>query len=265
MLHIIDLDAYPLDQPDSDRYRTMVNDLAEKLNTDQVCTLPRFLRDNIRREEIDRAMEVLPQANPAHSYRNVYLERSKSEDLPDDHPRNILAEASYKMLGAHLLPEDSALKTLYRWDLFRSFVADVTGSNELYPSADAYQPVNVLCHEPGDKSAWHFDSTNSFTMTLTLQSPEDGGVFEMSPNIRSAENPNLEGLAALLKGDRSTVKQFDREDGALMMFRGCHSAHRVTEVRGNRPRLMCVMVYEDKPGVVGDPVVNETVYGVKPG
>jgi len=102
-------------------------------------------------------------------------------------------------------------------------------------------------------------------MTLTLQSPEDGGVFEMSPNIRSAENPNLEGLAKLLKGDHSTVKQFDREDGALMMFRGCHSAHRVTEVRGNRPRLMCVMVYEDRPGVVGDPVVNETVYGVKPG
>ena len=47
-----------------------------------------------------------------------------------------------------------------------------------------------------------------------------------------------------------------------MMFRGCHSAHRVTPVRGNRIRMMGVMVYEAAPGVVGDPVVNATVYGV---
>jgi hypothetical protein len=26
---------------------------------------------------------------------------------------------------------------------------------------------------------------------------------------------------------------------------------------------MCVMVYETEPGVVGDPVVNETVYGIE--
>ena len=80
-----------------------------------------------------------------------------------------------------------------------------------------------------------------------------------------ADDPNHAELSKLLKGDHSTVKRFEREDGALMMFRGCHSAHRVTEVEGDTPRLMCVMVYEDKPGVVGDPVVNETVYGVKAG
>jgi len=28
---------------------------------------------------------------------------------------------------------------------------------------------------------------------------------------------------------------------------------------------MCVMVYENSAGVVGDPVVNETVYGIKAG
>jgi hypothetical protein len=25
---------------------------------------------------------------------------------------------------------------------------------------------------------------------------------------------------------------------------------------------MCIMVYENEPGVIGDPVVNKTVYGV---
>ena len=158
MREIIDLDTYPLDKPDSETYRSMVRELAQQLDSEQVCVLPGFLDDVVRREEVSRILAALPRANPARSFRNVYLARTKTEGLPDDHPKNILAEASYKMLGAHLLPEDSAMRALYYWTPFRQFVASVTGSPALYPSEDPYQPVNVLCHEAGDKSAWHFDS-----------------------------------------------------------------------------------------------------------
>ena len=58
------------------------------------------------------------------------------------------------------------------------------------------------------------------------------------------------------------VSSLTREEGALMMFRGCHSAHRITPVRGSRIRMMGDLVYENAPGVIGDPVVNATVYGV---
>jgi hypothetical protein len=210
-------------------------------------------------------MALQDLANPARSMRNVYLERSVTEGLPEDHPRNILAAASYRMIGAHILDEQSALKQLYYCDSFRQFVADIVGEISLYPSADPYQPVNVLCHGEGDKSAWHFDSTNSFTMTLMLQAPRGGGVFELAPNIRSESDPNVEELRKVLLGDRSRVRCYDRGEGSLVIFRGCHSAHRVTEVEGPKPRLMCVMVYEDRPGVIGDPVVNETVYGIPRG
>ena len=189
--------------------------------------LPHFLKTDTRKREVARLLELLPKANPASSHRNVYLERTRTESLPDDHPKNILAKASYRMMGAHILPDDCALKTLYYWDPFRQFVADVTGSEELFVSADPYQPVNVLCHETGDKSAWHFDSTNAFTMTLTLQSPDSGGVFEMAPDIRSDDDPNIEELRDLLLGDRQRVRTYAREEGALMIFRGCNSAHRV--------------------------------------
>lgn len=143
------------------------------------------------------------------------------------------------------------------------FIAAIVGAPKLYPSADPYQPVNVLCHGDGDRSAWHFDSDNAFTITLMLQAPESGGHFEIVPNIRSDEDPNTEALSRVLLGDRTKVVSLERREGALVIFRGCNSAHRVTPIAGGRLRQMCVMVYELKPGIVGDPVVNETVYGVK--
>ena len=260
---IIDLEKYPVDQQSTAAYTELVQKLSGELEQNQICTLPGFMLDGCRYRELESVQKALPDANPARSYRNVYLERMRTEGLDDDHPRNILSEASYRMLGSHILSPDSALKKLYYWPCFQQFVADVVGEGTLYPSDDPYQPVNVLCHQPGDKSAWHFDSSNAFTMTLMLQAPQSGGVFELVPDIRSEDDPNLTELSEVLRGDRTKVKTFERDEGSLVIFRGCHSAHRVTEIEGAQSRFMCVMVYEDKPGVIGDPVVNETVYGIK--
>ena len=261
---IVDLDQYPVHEPSGSAYAELVTRLRAQLHQNQICTLPGFLREETRGVELKNAIGKMPEGNRAHSFRNIYLERSGDDSLPKDHPRNILSEASYTMLGAHLLDESSSLKKLYYWDNFRKFVEDVTESGELFPSADPYQPVNVLCHKPGDKSAWHFDSDNSFTMTLMLQAPEKGGVFEIAPDIRTETDPRLNEVRDLVLGNREMVQQHSRDERELVIFRGCNSAHRVTEIEGSVTRMMCVMVYEDRPGVIGDPVVNETVYGVKP-
>jgi hypothetical protein len=104
----------------------------------------------------------------------------------------------------------------------------------------------------------------SFEVALLFErTPESGGHFEMAPNTRSDINPNYQGVAKLLLGDASNTVRVAREEGELVIFRGCNSAHRVTPTEGNRLRLMCIMVYETEPGVIGDPIANETVYGVK--
>ena len=188
---IIDLEKYPVDQQGTEVYTDLVERLSLELDNKQICTLPDFMLDSCRCQELKSVQKSLPDANPARSYRNVYLERTRTEGLDDSHPRNILSEASYRMIGAHILAPDSALKQLYYWPRFQQFVADIVGQDTLYPSADPYQPVNVLCHQTGDKSAWHFDSSNAFTMTLMLQAPESGGAFELVPDIRSDDDPNL--------------------------------------------------------------------------
>jgi len=260
---IIDLSRYPLDRPGSEEYRALILTKRNELNKNQFCTMPRFLLDAQRRKIVAAVERRQEHTHRADSQRNVYLECARSPSLPGDHPKNIFARGCYNMMGAHLLDDDSPLKDLYYWPPMQQFVADIVGEADLYPSEDPYQPVNVLCQGNGDRSAWHFDSNNAFTMTLMLQSAESGGHFEMTPNTRSDTDPNFEGVAQLLLGEESNVVRVARDEGELVIFRGCNSAHRVTPIEGSRLRLMCVMVYETEPGVIGDPVVNETVYGIK--
>ena len=261
--NIIDLSRYPLDQVDSPAWRELVESKRDALQLNQYCTLPGFLMDDQRRKVVAAIEARLEQANRADNQRNIYLEREPTESLPADHPKNTFSRGCYHMFGAHLLDPDSALKTLYYSSMMQQFTAAIVGVERLHPNADPYQPVNVLCHGEGDRSAWHFDSSNAFTMTLMLQAPEAGGCFEIAPNTRSDENPNYAGVASLLQGEHSGVERVARSEGELVIFRGCHSAHRVTPVEGERRRLMCVMVYENSAGVMGNPVVNETVYGIK--
>jgi hypothetical protein len=69
-------------------------------------------------------------------------------------------------------------------------------------------------------------------------------------------------VGEVLTGERDdTIVSVAREPGALCIFRGCNSLHRVSPVEGSTLRIMGVFVYEAKPGMVGDPEVNETIYG----
>ena len=165
------------------------------------------------------------------------------------------------MLAADLLPEQSPLKTLYYWENTKALVARIVGVDKLYDNEDPLQPVNALCYKQGDRSAWHFDSVNAFTMTLMLQAPEAGGRFEMAPNTRSDDEQNYDRVREVLAGEAEGIVEVAREEGALCIFRGCNSLHRVSPVEGGRLRIMGVFVYETEPGIKGDPDVNETVYG----
>ena len=205
---------------------------------------------------------LIPKADQANSLRNCYLERTQDPELPHSHPRNIMNPARYRMILANLRSDRSSLKKLYVWNPLRSFISQIVKESELYPSADPLQPVNVICFGPGDQSAWHYDSDNAYTMTLMLQSAEVGGVFELAPNThRVIEEENLGYVSNVLSGERDRVHAVSRTPGELTIFCGCNSLHRVTQVAGARKRLMAVLVYEKIPGVIGDPVVNQTVYG----
>jgi hypothetical protein len=95
-----------------------------------------------------------------------------------------------------------------------------------------------------------------------IQPADQGGGFEMSPHTRTDEDQNYDYVGQVLSGQRDdTVLSIGREPGALCIFKGCNSLHRVTPVHGDTLRIMGVFVYEFSPGLMGDAEVNATIYG----
>eukprot|EP00752_Nemacystus_decipiens_P015484 g13815.t1 len=259
---VIDLARYPLDAPDDPRRAEIVARCRSDLERQQYCELPGFITEAARARAVADALDALPRGHDNSAERNCYLQRTGDPALPSDHPRNIMLSASTRMLAADLLPPASPLKTLYYWGPLQQAIAEIVGEARLYPNEDPLQPVNTLCYREGDRSAWHFDSVNAFTMTLMLQAPERGGEFQIWPNTRSDDDQSYDQVARVLKGEADDrIRTVAREPGALCIFRGCNSLHRVSPVEGERLRIMGVFVYETEPGVTGDPQVNETVYG----
>ncbi len=258
---IINLDLYPIKDPSSSKAIDAADRARQELDAHQYVALPNFIREEARLHAIEQVKQALPRAHHNASNRNCYLHRVGDPSLPQDHPRNILQPASSRMLATDLLPASSPLKALYYWSSMMRFVERVVGIETLYANEDPMQPVNALCFQEGDRSAWHFDSNNAFTMTLMLQAPISGGRFQMALNTRTDDDQCIDRVRGVLSGKDETVIDVAREEGALCIFRGCNSLHRVSPVEGKRLRIMGVFVYEKQPGVIGDPKVNETVYG----
>lgn len=259
---IINLDRYPIVDPDSPVIENLRSQCRQDLKQNLYCTIPDFISPPALEQMTSEASALLGGAYHNNARRNCYLHRQIDSELPDDHPRNMQDRSSVRMIAYDQLSNTSPLKVFYQAPAVRQLIADIIGEPTLYLCEDPYQPANYVCYQAGDESSWHFDEDNSFTMTLMVQAAQEGGEFEISPNTRSETDENYEGVRRVLTGsNQEKVVSISRGAGELCVFRGCHSLHRVTPVAGHTPRIMGVFVYENRPGVCGDPLVNETIYG----
>ncbi len=260
--NILDLDKYPIHDRENPTRGNIISHCKADLDKLMYCTIPAFVRPQALGEMAREASSLRKQAFDNNSRRNVYLQRKANPKLPKEHARNILSSTSTRMIAYDQIAENSPLKVFYHADEVRELIAAIVGAEVLYDNVDPYQPANYVCYDEGDRSSWHFDSDNSFTVTLMVQAAEIGGEFQMSPNARSDTDQNYSHVAQVLRGTRDeTIVSVGREPGALCIFRGCNALHRVSEVRGNTMRIMGVFVYEREPGILGDPEINATIYG----
>ncbi len=82
-----------------------------------------------------------------------------------------------------------------------------------------------------------------------VQAPDGGGAFQYRTGLRSAGDPNYDGVARLLEGRDPAVENLTLGAGSLNIFKGKNTAHRVTPVVGNRARMVAVFSYYQRPGV----------------
>ena len=259
---LVDLERYPMTRLSTREGRAFVDQCRHELAETNVCVLPEFLPADV----------VAPMAAQAdamtgeHShYRvhdwNCYISRKDDPSYPVDHPRRRFFDDRSKIIPFDLFGAESPLRHLYFADYMASGVAAILGYPRLYHSDCPYQALGILGFDEGDSSCWHFDVENEFTVTLQLQTAEDGGRFEIVPNIRTAKDENYSGVQRVLDGDRERVRSYALEAGTLTVFRGRDSMHRVTKVAGSRRRLVGVMCFEQTPGVVTSAEMNATIYG----
>lgn len=247
MRDIIDLETYPLDRPDSAGYAGLVAVCRARLASDGMFDLPGFLRPEATRAAAAGAAPRMASESFRHARRhNVYF-RDTVEGLTDDHPAMAKVETVNHTLCADQL-QGYPVIALYEWPPFARFLADTMGKPALYTMDDPMARVNIQSSRAGEALNWHFDRSE-FTTTILLQAPEEGGELEYRKDLRTPDNPNFDGVAAVLDGTDPELRKIRLAEGALNVFRGVNTIHRVVRVAGERERMVAIFSFYDRPGV----------------
>ncbi len=246
MKDALNLSAFPLDAPKSEIYQALVTRCRSELAAGGMFNLDGFLRADVAQSEADTHMPLMDTASFLHARRhNIYFKK----DVPGlavDHPALVEFQTSNNTLCADQL-RGSVVEQIYHWAPLQSFLAEVMDKPKLYPMDDPLAAFNVMRYREGQALNWHFDRSE-FTVTLLLQAPDIGGEFEYRTDLRSAADPNYDGVARLLAGDDPDMQRMNVIPGTLNVFRGVNTPHRVTPIKGDRARMIAVLTYYERPG-----------------
>ncbi len=245
---LINLAAYPLDRPESPAYAALVAQCRDSLAAEGMFELPGFLHPATVADAISHAAPVMARDSFRHARsHNIYF-RDTVEGLDPAHPALAKCETVNHTICADQITGNPIL-SVYEWQPFAAFLAATMGKPALYQMADPIGRVNVQASRDGEALNWHFDRSE-FTTTILLQSPEAGGELEYRRDLRTADDPNYDGVAAVLQGKDPLVAKQKLKPGALNVFRGVNTLHRVVPVRGKVERLVAIFSFYERPGVV---------------
>lgn len=244
---LIDLERYPLGDPGSPEFSGLVRESRKRLAKDGVIEMPGFSTPDATAALRDEAVALLSGAYYCDIRHNCYLQPADPA-YPPDHPRNRVHHNNKGGVADDLIPRHALLRRIYDWPPLRIFLAAVLDLDALYPLADPLSSLNINVHRKGQIQGWHFDGAE-FAVTLMLQSADAGGRFEYVLNLRSESDPNFDGVARVLDGERTRVRSIDIDDGTLVIFRGHHSLHQVTAPEGECSRINAIFSFATRPGV----------------
>lgn len=259
-------------------------------NNNVAVTFANFLLPNAIQSLVDESIQNMDKAFYTHKdhTHNVYL-TPIDPSLPMDHVYNRQVVSTKGCIQTDQIPSDSSLLKLYHDEDFKRFLKNILGIQGLYPYQDPLSSINVHFASEGQELGWHFDNS-AFAITLLLQEPEGGGVFEYVPNVRDSSNlfgggggddssgggdatreqveknnvkttmESYQMVEKILNGD-IVPRTLDLKPGTLVLFRGRDSLHRVTKVIGDKTRILVVLAYNEKPGVALSEEARRTFFG----
>ncbi|MEX6502999.1 HalD/BesD family halogenase [Pseudomonas zhanjiangensis] len=259
MARIIDLDRYPIHELASPKTQALIAQCRKQLDETGCSVVPDFIRPEAvarMRAEAYRLRERTYWSQHSH---NPYMTKD-DPSLPLDHPKRFFERRTSGFINSDILEADSDLRALYDWDAMTRFVGECVGVWPIYQWADPLARCPYAIMEDGHYFPWHFDG-NEFTVSVSVEQPEDGGEFEYVPNMRTLDDERIDDVRSVLQGDRSRVNTLIWLPGALQLFKGRYSLHRVTEVRGKGAWITALPTYVLDPESVNRPERAKQFYG----
>ena len=258
---LVDLERYPIHHLEGARARELIATWRAEFDRTGACNLQGFVTLAGAAELAAEAEALMPLAYRNTWRRNFMDEMEDDPNLPPDHPAHQFWTTSATQLADDQIGPETRLRQLYEWDSLTEFVASVQRKTKLYRFADEFQALNVIALGDGDHDIWHHDD-NECTVTLLLQEPEAGGEFVYGRNTLGPDGSvDLAAVRKLIDAAPDEINRLKRACGTLTLFRGGHSLHGVSPVRGNRKRITAIMTYDPDPGRVSTDQTNCAIYG----
>lgn len=252
MSTLIDTGRYPLHALDGEAGGRLVVAARAGMAAAGALELPGFLAPSAVSELVDEARALKPGSHRMEGRFNAYSDNLGDADdtsLSPQHPARTRLPTSHRFIAGDLIGSASPLRRIYQDPDFVEFLRRVLAIDELHLIEDRMGQVNLLLYEPGDCNGWHFDS-NDFIVLIALQAAEAGGEYHYRPALRSSDDENLDAVSWQMRNPDAVdgVRYAALTAGTLFLFRGRNTLHRVTEVRGQRDRIVAVLSYHPAPG-----------------
>ena len=251
---IINIEKHPIMDDD------FTIECKKKFDRDGLIVLEGFLNDIAIDSVKHEGEENKDNAYYCEQNHNVYLMPS-DPDFSNDHARNREVLSTKGLIADDQISGNSVLRTIYDSEEFKNFICQVIGEDNLYPYADDLSSINLHYHNKGQELGWHYDNS-TFAITLMIQPTEKGGAFEYVRDVRDADNGdmNYAGTLDVIQGTQKP-EILEQPAGALALFRGKNSIHRVTPNEGDRTRMLVVLAYNNQPGIALSDKAKELFYG----
>lgn len=258
---LLDLERYPVDQPDSAHYAEAVENARKGLRS-VGCAV---IKDFVRPEAIERLGAEIWERKPTTHYStqvmNPYFHFHHNDEYPDRHPINTFLERSSGFTPGDSWEDTTAMRFFFEHPDVARFLADCLEIPELHPYADPLAGLTANILDPGQQFTWHFD-TNEFAVTVLVEEADEGGLFEYVPAIRSDGDEGFDAIQDVLEGGRDGIHTLDLRPGDMQIFRGRYSLHSVSRVAADsKPRHAAIFAYTEQPGVIGRLERTQQLFG----
>ena len=240
--NIINLEEHPIENKE---YRDFC---FETLRKKSVLTLENFLNHECLHSIQQEASSLEVKAFYC-SQKHTVLLNQYDESVDKKDPLNIEVISDKGCVPHDLIEPNSKLNLLYHSLKFKFFLTSVLGVKKIFPYADTLSSINYNYYQNKQQLGWHFDNA-SFAITLMVQSPDKGGVFEYINKGRDFNSNYIDKdfIYSVLNEDVK-AKQLVVNPGTLVLFYGRNYLHRVTPVESIRPRILVTLNYNQEQNI----------------